>query len=63
VETLQEIVSRCLDWIKGQGAKGLEAELYVARSEERGLELRQGKLDHISQSSAEGVGLRLWAGE
>lgn len=50
-----------LDWIRRQ-ASGLQAELYVSREEERGVELREGSLDAVHSSCAEGVGLRLLEG-
>lgn len=53
---MRELAEKALDWLKSQG---LEAELYLSRSEERGLERRDGKLDGIQQASAEGMGLRL----
>lgn len=53
---MRELAEKALDWLKGQG---LEAELYLSRSEERGIERRDGKLDGIQQTEAEGAGLRL----
>lgn len=53
---MRELAERALGWLKGQG---LEAELYLSRSEERGLERRDGKLDGIQQAASEGMGLRL----
>lgn len=58
-EELKSLAGAALDWIRAQGEPGLEAELYLARGEERGVELRDGALDGIQQSSADGVGLRL----
>lgn len=58
-EDLRSLAAAALDWIRSRGEKGLEAELYLSRGEERGVELRDGKLDGISQSASEGVGLRL----
>ena len=39
-----------------------EAEVYLSRGEERGIERRDGKLDGIQQAVSEGVGLRLLSG-
>lgn len=50
-----------LDWIRRR-APGLRAELYVSREEDRGVELREGRLDAVLSSRAEGVGLRLLDG-
>jgi PmbA protein len=47
-----------LDWIRGQ-EPGLEAELYLARGEERGVEMREGRLDNVQHGSCEGAGLRV----
>lgn len=58
MESLPEIAARCLDWIKSQSS-GLEAEIYLGRAEERGLEMREGRLDGIQQSLSEGLGLRI----
>jgi PmbA protein len=62
VKDLKALAALGLEWIRGQDV-GLEAELYLSRGEERGLELREGLLDGVQQSSAEGAGLRLLAGE
>lgn len=59
---LQELAQAGLAWIKSQPGRGLEAELYLSRGEERGLERREGRPDGISQTSAEGAGLRIAAG-
>ena len=53
---MRELAEKALDWLKGQG---LDAELYLSRSEERGLERRDGKLDGIQQAASEGMGLRV----
>jgi PmbA protein len=57
VSELADLAEKALEWMRGQ-APGQEVELYLARSEERGLELREGHLDGISQSISEGAGLR-----
>ena len=58
---LAELACSSLDWIRGQDP-GVEAELYLARGEERGIELREGRLDHIQHAASEGAGLRVLAG-
>jgi PmbA protein len=58
---LKAFASEGLDWI-GRQAPGIEAELYVSRGEERGVELRDGRLDVVQESFSEGVGLRLLEG-
>ncbi|MBI3554280.1 MAG: TldD/PmbA family protein [Elusimicrobia bacterium] len=62
MESLQELAREGLDWIKDRPQKGLEAELYLSRAEERGLERREGRPDGVSQASLEGAGLRVAAG-
>ena len=59
---LKALAAESLDWI-GKAGPGLEAELYLGRGEERGVELRDGELDGLSQSTGEGAGLRLLAGK
>ena len=54
--TLEELAGEAISWLKGQGA---EAELYLSRSEERGLERRDGELDGVQQSVSLGAGLRV----
>lgn len=56
---LEKLASDALEWLRGRKEPGLEAELYLTRGEERSIELRDGKLDGIQQSSEDGVGLRL----
>ena len=57
--TLQETAEQGVDWLKSQG---LEAELYLSQSEERGIERRDGQLDGVQQSVVEGAGLRILSG-
>lgn len=60
---LRVLAAETMEWISSHGRPGLEAELYVAKGYERALELREGVLDGIHESSAEGAGLRvLWDG-
>lgn len=59
---LKALVGEALRWIESRKIPGLEAELYVSRSEERSIERRDGKPDEIANASAEGVGLRLLSG-
>ncbi len=58
---LQELAQAGLGWIRRQPG-GLEAELYLSRSEERGLERREGRPDGVSQALSEGAGLRVAGG-
>jgi PmbA protein len=60
--TLQETAAAAIDWLRGQTKGTIDAELYFSRGEERGIERRDGKLDGIQQSAADGVGLRLLSG-
>ncbi|MBI5240523.1 MAG: TldD/PmbA family protein [Elusimicrobia bacterium] len=55
---LKALSAELLDWARRQDP-GLQAELYLARSEERGVEMREGRLDNMQHGSAEGAGLRL----
>ena len=58
-EDLKTISAEAIDWIKKNRPKGVEAELYLSRSEERGVEFREGKLNGIQYDASEGVGLRI----
>ena len=53
---MRELAEKAVDWLRSQG---LEAELYLSRSEERGIERRDGKLDGVQQAVSEGAGLRV----
>lgn len=55
---LRALAADALDWVRRQDP-GLEAELYLARADERSMERREGALDGVQESSAEGAGLRL----
>jgi PmbA protein len=57
--SLQEVSAEAMGWIKKNRSKDIEAELYLSRSEERGAELREGKLNGIHYDSSEGAGLRI----
>lgn len=59
---LLALASEALRWIDARQIAGLEAELYLSRSEERSIERRDGKPDEISQASADGAGLRILLG-
>ncbi len=58
---LKAFAGELLDWVRRQDP-GLQAELYLARSEERGVEMREGRLDNLQHGSAEGAGLRVLGG-
>ena len=55
---LETLAAELMDWIRRQDA-GAEAELYLAHSEEQGVEMREGRLDHVQRDSSEGAGLRV----
>lgn len=55
---LPPFAGELLDWVRSQDS-GVEAELYLARSEERGVEMREGRLDNVQHGSCEGAGLRV----
>lgn len=55
---LQEFGERALEWLKRR-APGAEAEIYCSRTVDRGLELREGRLETRHESTEEGVGLRV----
>lgn len=57
--SLKEFSREAIAWIKNNRLKGVEAEIYVSRSSERGAELREGKLNSIQYDVSEGVGLRV----
>ena len=61
MEPLRKLAERALAWLRSQDAAGVEAELYLSRSTERGVELRAGRLDGVQESSSEGAGLRLFS--
>jgi len=58
---LPEVAADLLDWMRRQ-EPAAEAELYLARGEERGVEMREGRLDNIQHGRSEGAGLRLLLG-
>ncbi len=57
---LSGLAGELLDWMRRQDAS-VEAELYLGRGEERGVERREGRLDDVHHGSCEGAGLRLLA--
>ncbi|MBI4375752.1 MAG: TldD/PmbA family protein [Elusimicrobia bacterium] len=60
MEDLERLAEAALDWIGAQ-SKTIQAELYLARGQERGIELREGELDGIAHASSQGAGLRVFA--
>jgi PmbA protein len=58
---LQDLAREFLDWVRARD-RGVEAEVYLARSDERGVEMREGNLDNVQQGSSEGAGLRVLRG-
>ncbi|OGR61542.1 MAG: hypothetical protein A2X36_11885 [Elusimicrobia bacterium GWA2_69_24] len=59
---LLELADRVVEWI-GRKAPGLEAEAYLLRSRDRGIDLKDGVADTIQESSEGGMGLRLFDGK
>src|SRR3989338_3812463 len=59
-DSLQTLAQDDLDWIRRQAGPDLEAEIYLARSEERGVEMRKGYVDVLQEASCEGAGLRIY---
>ncbi|OGR86542.1 MAG: hypothetical protein A3J74_06960 [Elusimicrobia bacterium RIFCSPHIGHO2_02_FULL_57_9] len=59
-DSLQTLAQDALDWIRRQAGPDLEAEIYLARSEERGVEMRKGYVDVLQEASCEGAGLRIY---
>ncbi len=57
--SLMEKAERAVDWVRSR-APGIEAEVYCGRGEDRGLELREGKLRIVQEAAEEGMGLRLF---
>lgn len=55
---LEALAAKSLEWLKPR-LQGGEAEIYISRGEERGVELREGRLDGVTQSAVEGMGLRV----
>ncbi|MFA6318515.1 MAG: TldD/PmbA family protein [Elusimicrobiota bacterium] len=55
---LLDLALESLEWIKKR-APGVEAEVYLARGEERGIEMRNGLLESVQSAGSEGVGLRV----
>ena len=60
-DKLLGVGERAIDFLKRE-APGAEAELYVSRVVDRGLELREGKLETLHESAEEGVGIRVILG-
>lgn len=58
---LKRLALDSLGWIRSE-APGFEAEIYLSRGIERGVEIREGALDGIQESSSEGAGLRVLEG-
>ncbi|MBI4678176.1 MAG: TldD/PmbA family protein [Elusimicrobia bacterium] len=55
---LLDLACESLDWIRKRSGR-VEAEVYLARGEERGIEMRNGALESIQSAGSEGVGLRV----
>ncbi|MBI5200650.1 MAG: TldD/PmbA family protein [Elusimicrobia bacterium] len=60
-DQLQAVGARTLDFLK-KAAPDAQAEIYVSRVVDRGLELREGKLETLHESAEEGVGIRIIRG-
>ncbi len=59
---LRDAAQGLLSRLKAHMLPGMEGELYLSRSEERSLELRDGAVDAVEQSALQGMGLRLFQG-
>ncbi|MDD5657749.1 MAG: TldD/PmbA family protein, partial [Elusimicrobia bacterium] len=55
---LEALAADFLGWLRARD-RGVEAEIYLSRGEERGVEMRDGLLDGLSQGASEGAGLRI----
>ncbi|MHB2026434.1 MAG: TldD/PmbA family protein [Elusimicrobiota bacterium] len=59
MDELKSLADDLLARIKARGHAGLDAEIYISRTRERGVEMRRGKLESLGDSVSEGAGLRL----
>ncbi len=59
---LRALAEETISWFRGVRRPGVEAELYLSRGEDRGVELRQGELEGFQTDRSEGAGLRLLRG-
>jgi len=57
-----EIADQYLRWVRGRLPKRCEAEIYLSRARERGIEMREGRLENLEESCDEGLGLRVLQG-
>lgn len=57
--SLETIADELLKRVRRRLPRGCEAELYLARGRERGIEMRDGRPETIQESCDEGVGLRV----
>lgn len=56
---LLEVADRFLDWMRSRLPTGAQAEIFLCRGRERGIEIREGRLETLQESMDEGVGLRV----
>lgn len=61
-DSISALAEQALEWIARQAPRGAQAELYLARGEERAVEMREGLLDGLQEARSEGVGLRVISG-
>ena len=59
---LLELADKAVDWVKRHLPAGGQAELFMCRGRERGIEVREGRLETMQESQDQGVGLRVLQG-
>lgn len=59
---LLELADRGLEWVRRNLGPGADAELFLCRGRDRGLEVREGRLETLQESQDHGVGLRVLRG-
>lgn len=57
--TLEQTAREALEAMRRRAPEGVELELYLSASEERSIDLRDGRLDGIQSAASEGAGLRV----
>jgi len=56
---LAKTAEEALVRLRAAAPKNVELELYLSRSEERSIDLRDGRLDGVQSAASEGAGLRV----
>lgn len=54
-----DTAKKSLRWVQDRLPNGCEAEIYISRGRERGVEMRDGRLETLQESCDEGLGLRV----